>query len=273
LALSHDSYIEDIYKENLSDVVYHMKISEAPGYIYCVIEHVSQAELLTPFQVLKYQISIIEKHLECIPKSERKTACLPVVIPLIFYRGSKSPYPGPLEIWPCFHNPTLAKRTLMHPMTLIDLSVIPDEELKTHRSIALLQLLQKHIHNRKHFESYFKEWLGKDKLHLHISTKLFEMMITYALKLKRAKDPQALVDIIENSFLEEEEYQETMQTIAQYLEQRGHQTGIQLGRQEGMQLGIYEAKREDAKKMLAEGISREITKRVTGFSDTELDLL
>jgi hypothetical protein len=43
-----------------------------------------------------------------------------------------------------------------------------------------------------------------------------------------------------------------MQTFADYLRQEG--------RQEGMQLGAYEAKRQDAKKMLMKGIEYSIVK-------------
>jgi predicted transposase YdaD len=127
-------------------VLYQLNIQGEPGYLYRLIEHVSEASVLTPFQVLKYQISILQQHLSQLPQSERKNAKLPVVIPLLFYRGEKSPYPQSTDVMACFQQPELARKIFLKPLPLIDLSIIPDEALKTHKSIAFMELIQKHIH-------------------------------------------------------------------------------------------------------------------------------
>lgn len=118
LALSHDSYVEDNHKEYFTDMVYHITIDGNPGYVYCVVEHLSKPEIFTPFQVLKYQTVIMDQHIEKLPEEERKKARLPIVIPLIFYRGSHSPYPGGTDIWSCFKNKAFAQQTLINPIPI-----------------------------------------------------------------------------------------------------------------------------------------------------------
>ena len=58
------------------------------------------------------------------------------------------PSPESLDILDCFEDPELARKTFAKPSKLIDLSVIPDEEIQTHKSIALLELIQKPIRVR-----------------------------------------------------------------------------------------------------------------------------
>ncbi|MBK0018732.1 Rpn family recombination-promoting nuclease/putative transposase [Kosakonia sp. S42] len=47
-----------------------------------------------------------------------------------------------------FNDPELAKRFYSDGFTLVDVTVIPDEGIMDHRSMAELTLLQKHIHWR-----------------------------------------------------------------------------------------------------------------------------
>lgn len=48
-------------------------------------------------------------------------------------------------------------------------------------SIALLELLQKHIAHCDHFVTNSKKWLDEDKLHHHLPLDLFGFMILYGL--------------------------------------------------------------------------------------------
>lgn len=63
----------------------------------------------------------------------------------------------------CFENKELAQETFLKPYPPIDITVIPDEEekLRTHRGIAILELIQKNIHKR--------DALLDEKLHGHDS--------------------------------------------------------------------------------------------------------
>jgi predicted transposase YdaD len=48
----------------------------------------------------------------------------------------------------CFENVALAERLYHRPFPLVDITTIPDEEILTHRSIALLEAVLKHIWSR-----------------------------------------------------------------------------------------------------------------------------
>jgi predicted transposase YdaD len=77
---------------------------------------------------------------------------LPIVVPLLFYRGKKSPYPFTTDIIDCFENKKLAQETFLKPYPLIDITIIPDEELRQHDGLAILELVQKNIHRRDALE-------------------------------------------------------------------------------------------------------------------------
>jgi predicted transposase/invertase (TIGR01784 family) len=230
LHISDTSYVEEVYQANLSDILYQVNIQGEQGYLYCLIEHVSEATILTPFQVLKYQVSILQQHLSQLPKRDRKNVKLPIVIPILFYRGEKSPYPQSTDVMDCFQNPELARRVFLRPLPLVDLSIISDAELKTHRSVALLQLIQKHIYTRDQLEYKFKEWVEKDRLHQYLTLPQFAMVIHYELSLNRPKDFHEFMRVIERTDIEQE-YIDAMQTVAQQLRDEGMQQGMQQGMQ------------------------------------------
>ena len=67
---------------------------------------------------------------------------------MLFYTGKRSPYPYSTNWLQDFDNTSLAARLYGSPFPLVDFTVIPDEEIMIHRSMAALPLLQKHIHRR-----------------------------------------------------------------------------------------------------------------------------
>ncbi len=69
---------------------------------------------------------------------------LPIIYPMIFYNGRVSPYPFPVDFFQLFSQPELAKTVLTSPFHLVDLTVIPDEELLKHGYVAALEMFQKH---------------------------------------------------------------------------------------------------------------------------------
>jgi predicted transposase/invertase (TIGR01784 family) len=66
----------------------------------------------------------------------------------LFYTGKRSPYLYSTRWLDEFDNPELAGRLYSGDFPLVDVTVIPDDEIMTHRSMAALTLLQKHIHQR-----------------------------------------------------------------------------------------------------------------------------
>jgi predicted transposase/invertase (TIGR01784 family) len=63
LALQSGSFVEDNLRQHFSDVLYSMKARKQTGYIYCLIEHITQDKPMTAFQVLRYQIAAMHQHI------------------------------------------------------------------------------------------------------------------------------------------------------------------------------------------------------------------
>lgn len=243
LELVPGSFVEPELRQHFSDIVYSMQIADKLGYVYVLIEHESTAQKLAPFKLLRYQISIMKQHLE------QGHLRLPVVIPLLFYRGLESPYPGNIDLFDCFENKALAQEVFLKPIKLIDLSVIPDEELRTHQSVAALELVQKHIRARDvmQFAQYMLELLSLKPLSVeHVRSLLY-----YLLKEGECADYTQFVRLIAEHATE---YQEEIMTIAQQLRQEGE-------RRKAIMV---------AENMLAEGIDPSITQKVTGLSDKKM---
>ena len=70
------------------------------------------------------------------------------MIPVLFYVGKRSPYPYSTRWLDEFDNPELAANLYSTAFPLVDVTVIPDDEIIDHRRMAALTLLQKHVHQR-----------------------------------------------------------------------------------------------------------------------------
>jgi len=91
LTIESTSYIEDDLKLHCADVVYRISLRDGSGcaYVYTLVEHQSSPVKLMAFRIIKYQIAILQKHIDTYGESEP----LPIVVPLVFYNGTRTPYP------------------------------------------------------------------------------------------------------------------------------------------------------------------------------------
>lgn len=263
LKLESGSFIEEDLRAYYSDILWSLKTRDGDGYIYIVIEHQSTPDAHMAFRLMRYAIAAMQQHLDAGHKT------LPLVVPMLFYHGAESPYPFSLCWLDEFDHPPLARQLYAAAFPLVDITVVPDDEIMQHRRMALLELIQKHIRTR--------DLLG-----------LVEKLVTLLVN-GRANDNQiqALFNYIMQSgdstrfnvFINEvterlPQQKERMMTIAERLRQEGHRNGLQEGRKEGHQSGLEEGlkkgKREEAqriaKTMLADGIDSLTVLRITGLS-------
>lgn len=94
------------------------------------------------FRLMRYAIAAMQRHLD------NGHTRLPLVVPMLFYHGATTPYPWSLSWLDCFADPQLARELYASPFPLVDITVIPDDEIVRHRRVALLELIQKHIRQR-----------------------------------------------------------------------------------------------------------------------------
>ncbi|HFW3088929.1 TPA: Rpn family recombination-promoting nuclease/putative transposase [Salmonella enterica subsp. enterica serovar Reading] len=265
LRLEPGSYVDEELKELHSDILYSVKMAQGEQcLLYCVVEHQSTEDELMAWRMTKYTIRAMDDHL----KKGYRT--LPVVVPLLFYHGEIRPYPYSMDWLDCFEQPELARRVLSKPWPLIDVSVLDDDDIKTHRRMALLEMVQRDIRLRDG-----RELLGR--LVQLIQTGLnsreqVEAVLRYTILNGMAgEDIRPYLNQLSGEI---PEYEEVMGTIAQQLEEQGIQKGIQQGIQQERQASQERERRrllEAARALLDNGVSQEVVMKTMGLSREELE--
>lgn len=269
LKLESGAFVEEDLRQYFSDVLYSMKTtSREDGYIHVLIEHQSSPDKHMAFRLMRYAIAAMQRHLDAGNKR------LPLVIPVLFYSGKRSPYPYSTR-W--LEMPVLASELYGNAFPLVDVTVIPDEDIIGHRSMAALTLLQKHIHQRELTELIDK--LAPVLLAGYLSSSQVISLVHYLLQAGETADADIFVRTLAQRV---PQHEDALMTIAQQLEQKGIEKGIQQGLKEGIQLGEQrglekgrsEGERAAALKiartMLQNGLHPRVVAEMTALSDDDL---
>ncbi len=201
----------------------------------------------------------MQRHLEAGHKK------LPLVIPVLFYTGKRSPYPYSTRWLDEFDDPSLAGKLYSSAFPLVDVTVIPDDEIAGHRSMAALTLLQKHIHQRDLAE--LVDRLAPILLAGYLSSSQVISLVHYIVQAGETSDAEAFVRELAQRV---PQHGDALMTIAQQLEQKGIEKGIQLGEQRGIEKGEREATLKIARTMLQNGIDRNTVMKITGLTEDDL---
>jgi len=149
LKVCKETFIDEKLKLTMSDMLFSVNFGKSPGYLYLLVEHRSTPMRLLPFYVLRYMWSIMEKHIKETQAEDKKNALLPVVYPLIYYHGKRTPYPYSTDILDLFDDPQgLMPDMLFKPLPLVDVGQIPDEQLREETWSGIMNLAMKHIYAR-----------------------------------------------------------------------------------------------------------------------------
>ncbi|HIF4013603.1 TPA: Rpn family recombination-promoting nuclease/putative transposase [Yersinia enterocolitica] len=263
LRLESGSFIEEDLRAYYSDVLYSLKAGKGDGYIYALIEHQSSPDRHMGFRLMRYAIAAMQRHLDA---GNNK---LPLVIPILFYHGQVTPYPYPMNWLQEFSEPELAGQLYGNDFPLVDVTVISDDEIMTHRRMAILELLQKHVRQRDLAE--LLEQLVTLLLAGYTDNEQLTSLMNYMLQVGDTAAPE---NFIRELARRSPQHEEVLMTIAQKLEQKGIEKGrlegIQLGEAKGRQEGVLEGKLQVARSMLANGIDRDSVMRITGLTADDL---
>lgn len=268
LKLESGAFVEEDLRQYFSDILYSLKTtSRDDGYIHVLIEHQSSPDRHMAFRLMRYAIAAMQRHLDAGHKK------LPLVIPVLFYSGKRSPYPYSTRWLDEFSVPAYASRLYSNAFPLVDVTVIPDEDIVGHRSMAALTLLQKHIHQRDLAELIDK--LAPVILAGYLSSSQVISLVNYLLQAGETADADLFVRTLAQRV---PQHEDALMTIAQQLEQKGIEKGLeeglQLGEQRGLVKGRSEGERSAAQKiartMLQNGLPHSLVAEMTGLSEDDL---
>ena len=266
LRLESGSFIDDELRASHSDILYSLQTQAGEGYIYLLIEHQSSADRHMAFRLMRYAIAAMQRHLDAGHKT------LPLEVPMLFYHGAISPYPFSLNWLDEFADPQLAKTLYGCPFPLIDVTVMPDDDIVQHRRVALLELMQKHIRQRD--LSGITESLAAVVMLGYTNRRQLRMLFHYMLQYGNTAEPGVFLRRLARRL---PQYEETLMSIAQKLKQEGRQQGRLEGREEGHLEGLQEGSRREALRiagsMLQNGLDKEMVQKITGLSADELQPL
>ncbi|WP_188052843.1 Rpn family recombination-promoting nuclease/putative transposase [Vibrio harveyi] len=267
LQLQSGSFLEEELVPYYSDVLYSMETDSGVGYVYACLEHQSSPDKHMGFRLMRYAIAAMKQHLDA------GNDTLPLVVPLLFYHGRTSPYPYSTNWLDEFENPEIAKTLYSQNFPLVDVTVMPDDEIIRHKRVALLELVQKHVRQRDLLD--FTDTLVTLLLERLVTTSQLESLVEYLLRVGETSDLEGLMRTLAQQV---PEHEERFMTVAEQLEARGREQGLkqgleqglEQGRQEGEAFGQQAAKLAIAKRMLAAGLDKSLISDTTGLSEKEL---
>ncbi|EBH8639455.1 Rpn family recombination-promoting nuclease/putative transposase [Salmonella enterica subsp. enterica serovar Thompson] len=266
LKLEPGSFVDQKLRELHSDVLYSVETAEGhAGYIYCLVEHQSTADRMMAWRMMRYSMAVMDAHLK------KGNDTLPVVVPLLFYQGTVRPYPYSTDWMDCFDAPSLAREVYSRPWPLVDVSVMEDSDLQSHRRMALLELVQRDIRHRD-AASLLRDVVQLIRLAGNTREQV-EAVLCYIIY--NGMTSEHITPFLYELAGEIPEYKELiMGTIAQQLKEEGIQLGIQQGLQQGIEqerLAAQQKLLETAYALLDNGVSLEVVIKSTGLSRETLE--
>lgn len=250
LELQKGSFVDDNLSEHLTDLLFSVDIDGSQGYTYLLVEHQSTTDELMAFRLLKYMVNIMQHHL-----TTKKTKKLPLVLPLVYYVGTKAATGFIPDIMDCFANPEMARHHFLQPFTLIDLQKMSDDAILKDKALAGLELLQKHIRDRD-LTSIVHKMLEQGvfvEMH-HESGQYFEVMLKYMINSGNLEDATGFLDKLADHLPDEKE---RIMTIAEQLEQKGER----------------KAKLAMAANLLHQGVDKFTIAKASGLDPTAIEAL
>ncbi|CAM7000516.1 Transposase (putative) YhgA-like domain-containing protein [Klebsiella michiganensis] len=150
------------------------------------------------------------------------------------------------------------------PFPLVDITVVPDDEIVQHRRVALLELMQKPIRQRdlqgivEHLTAILLSGYANDR---QLKT-LFNYLIHLGKVFRLGKFIREVAQRVP-------QHKEKLMTIAERLREVGRRQGKREGRLEGVEEGPRVEALRIAQTMVAEGMALETVLRITGLSEAD----
>ncbi|MGL5953052.1 MAG: Rpn family recombination-promoting nuclease/putative transposase [Providencia rustigianii] len=255
LTLMNSAFVDSKLRTRFSDVIYSVQTKAGDSYIYLLVEHQSTPDKLISWRLMHYAFLAMNQHLQQGHKA------LPLVVPILFYHGETSPYPYVSPWTQCLPHPEIAHELYSNPFPLVDITVVDDHEIVSHRRIAVMELAMKHKklrNNHQKVTEYFIQILNS-----HYNDK--NDVITILNYLFIIMDSPYYTHIVETLINQAENHRGLIMNIAQRLKNEGKIEGKEEGRDETLQ--------EIALKSLQLGLKIDLISTLTGLSLAEIQVL
>ncbi|HDG7835588.1 TPA: Rpn family recombination-promoting nuclease/putative transposase [Klebsiella quasipneumoniae] len=145
-------------------------------------------------------------------------------------------------------------------LPLVDITVIPDDEIVRHRRVALLELIQKHIRQRDLMA--IVEQLTTILLSGDANDRQIKTLFNYLLQTGNARRFGRFIQEVAQRV---PQHRERLMTIAERLQE--------VWRRKGKREGQHAEALRIAQRMLADGIARETVVKITGLTADEIAAL
>ncbi|WP_423062470.1 Rpn family recombination-promoting nuclease/putative transposase [Candidiatus Paracoxiella cheracis] len=265
LKLQKSSFIDESLQASMADMLYTVNFRERSGYLYILVEHQRKPDKSMSYRLLRYQLRIIDLHLK-----GKSSFCLPVIVPIVFYNGSK-PYFYSTNLFDLFgEQKYLAKQMFLEPFTLIDLTEVSDDELKAMQWMGVMGLVQKNIGTRD-FMSFLKDFLPTlKKLEKAGGQEYLSNTLTYLFQ-GDIEDLEKAVTLIQSEL--SSKLGDEVMTLAERLEQKGFARGEKVGFESGERAGFEKGKQVIAQHMLQQNIEYALIAEITGLTLDQIKAL
>ncbi|MCY3006461.1 MAG: Rpn family recombination-promoting nuclease/putative transposase [Planctomycetota bacterium] len=237
LELQKDSFVDDELRDSYSDMLYSIRLScqdlsgqdgePIEGQIYLLLEHKSQSDPMTCFQMLRYIVRIWEQRL-------RKGQSLCPVFPLVIYHGQEA-WSAPVGLEELIGGPgVLFEYGVRMAFKVVDIGQIPDELLATDPFLQSVLGLLKNSRTRN-FEDKL-EFILRCLLEIGtvaLQTEHLDAVLVYITTVSPSIPMETLAMTIQKIFPTQIE----PGSIADEYMKKGRQEGKQEGKQEGLKEG------------------------------------
>ncbi len=260
LEIQKDSFIDNELSASFSDILYKINIADESGFLYFLFEHKSFFDKWTTFQILRYEIKIWELFRKQNPDAEK----LPIIIPIIIYHGSKI-----LNDTKFFYSlfVSMENTTQYIPkfdFQLMDLSSIPEYQLRGEILLRVHFLVQKHINDPNLIDKLPEIFDMLSNLSSkNILTEYLEVLLRYLTSTIKKENIIELKQIIDRTFSNTGD--NLMTTIAE--------KWLNDGIEQGIEQGVLKEKINFAKKLLLKGLSDKEILELTDLSMEQLQNL
>jgi predicted transposase/invertase (TIGR01784 family) len=237
LELQKDSFVDDELRDSYSDMLYSIRLSgqdlsgqdgePVEGQVYLLLEHKSQSDPMTCFQLLRYIVRIWEQRL-------RKGQSLCPVFPLVIYHGQEV-WSAPVRLEELIGGPdVLFEHGVRMAYPVVDIGQIPDELLATDPFLQSVLGLLKYSRKRN-FEDKLEFFL-RCLLEIgtaELQTEHLDAVLVYVTTVSPSIPLETLAMTIQKIFPTQIE----PGSIADEYMKKGRQEGKQEGLKEGLKEG------------------------------------